>query len=108
LQLEIVLIGDLLCLIMIFLSCLSFLSFLLSFFFLSLSSVFCLLLFFCIRYVQHFEELVAKGLPKAEAYPKAFAHYEVLLRYRRELDRTALQEAYHFGAKIDFTVKDQE
>lgn len=56
--------------------------------------------------MKHFEELSAKGTSKEDAYTQAFAHYEALLRFRRELDRTALNEAHHFGAKIDFSAKD--
>jgi len=60
------------------------------------------------RYVKHFEELVASGTAKEEAYSRSFAHYETLLRMRRELDRTALQEAQHFGATLEFGSMDSE
>ena len=60
------------------------------------------------RYVKHFEELVASGTAKEEAYSRSFAHYETLLRMRRELDRTALQEAQHFGATLEFGSIDSE
>jgi len=54
------------------------------------------------KYVTHFEDLVAKGASKEEAFEKAIKHYEASLKFRKELDKTALQEAYHFGARLDF------